>query len=315
MSNKTKGIFVSIVTPAYKCEGNIELLYNRLINILEPLNLPFEIIYVNDGSPHEDWNEIKAIANKDKRVIGINFSRNFGQHNAITAGLSYASGEWIVVMDCDLQDRPEEIPRLIEEAKNGYDIVVARRSNRQDNLLKKAFSFLFYRFLSYLTETKQDATIANFGIYNSKVIKAVLMMGDNIRYFPTMVRWVGFKRTSIEVAHAERDIGKTAYNLKKMMHLALDVILSFSEKPLRLTIKLGLWVSGLALLFAIYNLYEYFNGRILVPGWTSLIISVWFLSGLIIFVLGVVGLYIGKTFQKVKNRPVFIIDDIINKNE
>ncbi len=303
---------ISIAIPTYKCNDCILELYKRLKEIFEKNNIDHEIIFINDASPQNDWEAIKQIAEEDKRVKGINLSRNFGQHYAITAGLSQASGEWIVVMDCDLQDKPEEIINLYNKAKEGYDIVLAKRIKRKDKFIKKIFSKIFYNILGYLTNTKQDSSIANFGIYHKNVIKAVCNMHDSIRYFPAMIKWVGFKHTTIYVKHGEREIGKTSYSFKKLIDLSLDIMLAFSDKPLRLTAKFGLLVSLTSVVFAIYNLIKYLKGEIEVLGWSSLIISIWFLSGLIIFVLGIVGLYVGKTFEKVKNRPPYIISESVN---
>lgn len=302
---------ISVVSPVYGCKTCLYELYYRLKETLEKITMEFEIILVNDDSPDDSWETIVELAHADTRVKGINFSRNFGQHYAITAGLDHCKGEWIVVMDCDLQDQPEEITNLYNEALKGYDIVYAQRIKRQDKWIKRTFSKMFYAMLGYLTETNQDPTIANFGIYHRKVIDSIRLMGDYHRYFPTMVRWVGFKHTKISVAHAKRANDKTSYSFKKLSRLATDIILSFSDKPLRLTVKFGFVISGLALAFAVYNLYLYFQNKIIVPGFTSLIISVWFLSGLIIILLGVVGLYIGKAFDKVKNRPSYLIKDTI----
>ncbi len=305
-------VFISVVTPVYGCKTALIELYIRLKDTLDKINPDFEIIFINDASPDGAWDTIVELAGKDSRVKGINFSRNFGQHYAITAGLDHCKGEWVVVMDCDLQDQPEEILKLYNKVLEGYDIVLARRLYRKDGIIKKQISKYFYLFLGYISENQQDYTVANFGIYHNKVIKAVISMKDSVRYFPTMVRWVGFKTTKVEVLHSERPSGKTSYTFNKLFKLALDVILSYSDKPLRLTVKFGLLISFLSLLFAIYNLYRFLTGQIVVAGWTSLIISVWFLSGMIIFILGIVGLYVGKTFEKVKERPIYIIKEIIN---
>jgi dolichol-phosphate mannosyltransferase len=255
---------------------------------------------------------LKLSVKKDKRVKGINLSRNFGQHYAITAGLSYAKGEWVVVMDCDLQDRPDEIPNLYKKAMEGWDIVFAQRKERKDGFLKKKLSKLFYYLFSYLTETKQDASVANFGIYNKKVIVAILSMKDQIRFFPTMVQWVGFRKYYLPVKHSERFEGKSSYNFKGLFKLALNSILAFSDKPLRLTVKLGFGITLISLLVMLVYFIMYLTGSIKVLGFTSLIISFWFLSGIIIFILGFVGLYIGKMFEKVKDRPNFIVQEEIN---
>lgn len=298
---------ISVVTPVYGCKTCLYELYLRLKQTLEPISPDFEIFLVNDASPDGAWDTIVELANKDKRVKGIDLSRNFGQHYAITAGLDHCIGDWVVVMDCDLQDQPEEIVKLYNEAMKGYQIVYAQRIQRKDKLIKRISSKLFYAVLGYLTNTNQDPTIANFGIYHKKVIDSIKKMGDYHRYFPTMVRWVGFKHTKIDVSHAERVDGHTSYSLKMLAMLSVDIILSFSDKPLRLTVKAGLIISSFAFILAIYDLVLFFNNKILVPGYTSLIISVWFLSGLIIMVLGVVGLYIGKSFDTVKGRPTYLI--------
>jgi glycosyltransferase involved in cell wall biosynthesis len=302
---------ISVVSPVYGCKSCLNDLYARLLISLEKITSDFEIILVNDGGPDNAWPLIKEISQKDNRVKGIDFSRNFGQHYAITAGLEYATGEWVVVMDCDLQDQPEEILKLYTKSQEGYDVVLAQRYLRQDSFFKKMFSKLFYKTLGYLTETGQDSSVANFGIYHKNVITAILSMRDSIKYFPAMVKWVGFRSIGIPIEHAEREIGSSSYNFKRLFKLAIDTILSFSDKPLRLTIKFGFIISLLAFIFAIVELILSFTGNISVTGWASLIISIWFLSGIIIIVLGVVGLYIGKTFDRVKDRPVYILREKI----
>ena len=211
-----------------------------------------------------------------------------------------------MVMDGDLQDQPEEIPKLYGKALEGYDIVVGRREQRQDGLLKKAVSRLFYGILSYLTSAEQDGTVANFGIYHRKVIQAVCSLRENLRFFPIMVRWVGFRFTAIPIEHAPRGAGKSSYTCKKLLNLALDVMLAFSDKPLRLTIKLGFLISATALIFAANILFRSFFFGYAVMGWASLIVSLWFFSGLTIFILGIMGIYVGKIFDEVKGRPLYI---------
>lgn len=306
--------FFSVISPVYGCRSCLQELCERIIRSVSQITDDFEIILVNDSSPDNAWESIAWLASKDSRIKGIDLSRNFGQHYAITAGLHHCTGEWIVVMDCDLQDRPEEIFNLYRKAQEGYDIVLARRVHRRDNFIKKAFSRMFYRLLGYLTETRQDSAIANFGVYNRKVIDSVLSMGDSLRYFPTMIRWVGYRLSKIDVVHSEREEGKTSYTLKKLIKLALDIIIAFSDKPLRLTVKFGISISIISFLVGLVYLFMYFTGEVKVLGYSSLIISIWFLSGIIIFVLGIIGLYLGKTFETVKKRPSFIVRDKINLN-
>jgi glycosyltransferase involved in cell wall biosynthesis len=298
---------ISIVIPVYGCKTCLYELYFRLKETLGQISSDFEIILVNDASPDDAWNTIAELAQKDKRIKGINLSRNFGQHYAITAGIEHCQGDWVVVMDCDLQDQPEEINKLYNKAIEGYEIVYAQRIQRKDKWLKRIYSKIFYDVFGYLTNTSQDPSVANFGIYHRNVIEAIKAMQDYHRYFPTMVQWVGFRHTKISVTHASRPGGKTAYSFKKLINLAIDIMLSFSDKPLRLAIKFGFLISSIAIIFGIYNLVRFFSHKIIVPGYTSLIVSIWFLSGLIIMVLGVVGLYIGKTYDKVKRRPTYII--------
>lgn len=303
------GPFISIVSPVYRAEALVDELVQRIQAAVSPLTEDYEIILVDDRSPDDSWTRITAQSARDARVCGLRLSRNFGQHQAITAGLDRCRGEWVVVLDCDLQDRPEEIPALLARAQSGFDMVQARRTERQDPWRKKLLSKLFYRVLSYLTESPQDPAVANFGIYHRKVIKAVLAMRESIRYFPTMVRWVGFRTAYLPVTHAERVTGRSSYGLGKRLELALDILLAYSDKPLRLTVKLGLLLSGGAFLFVPITLVRYWAGQIYQPGYTSLIISIWFFSGLILSVLGMVGLYIGKTFEQVKNRPIYLVDE------
>jgi polyisoprenyl-phosphate glycosyltransferase len=299
---------LSIVSPVYQAERIVEELIKRIKLAVEQITGDYEIILVEDFSPDNSWEKIAALASTDSRIKGIKLSRNFGQHHAITAGLDACSGEWVVVMDCDLQDRPEEIISLYNKAQEGFDIVFARRVNRQDGFIKKQTSVLFYKLFSYLSGVPQDGTIANFGIYHKKVIAAINTMREPMRAFSPMARWVGFNKTAIDVKHDERFEGKSSYNWSRLINLALDIALAYSDKPLRMVIKTGFIISSLSILYALLNVIFFFSGIIKVSGFASLIISIWFLSGLIIFILGIIGLYIGKTFDGIKNRPLYIVD-------
>jgi glycosyltransferase involved in cell wall biosynthesis len=308
MSDK---LFLSVVSPVYRAETLVHELVEKICLSLHPICKDFEIILVEDGSPDASWKAIERVTLEFSEVRGVRLSRNFGQHYAISAGLSLARGEWVVVMDCDLQDQPSEIPKLLEKAKEGYDVVLARRAIRQDGFFKKLSSRLFYGTLAWLTGTKHDPAIANFGVYSSKVIKAINSMPESIRYFPTMVRWVGFQSATLDVEHAARPEGKTSYNLKRLLNLALDICLAYSDKPLRLVVGTGFAISLVGFVFAAVTIVQALRGEILVLGYASLIVSLWLLSGLMIFIIGVVGLYVGKCFEGVKRRPPFIISRII----
>ena len=218
---------LSIVSPVYRAEFVLNELVERIANSIPFDFTSYEIILVDDFSPDESWREIVKISNKNPNVRGFKLSRNFGQHYAITAGLSQVSGDYVVVLDCDLQDQPEEIEKLYLELKKGFDIVLARRYERKDSFYKKTVSKLFYKALSYLTGTKHDATVANFGIYSKQVIKEVVKLEEKIKYFPTMVRWVGFSTSYVDVEHASRAEGKSNYNLKKLLNFYLFFKISF----------------------------------------------------------------------------------------
>jgi len=303
---------ISVVSPVYMAENILAELVDRIIQSVKQITEDFEVILVDDGSPDQSWAVVEHLALKHTFVKGIKLSRNFGQHYAITAGLDHVNGDWVVVMDCDLQDLPEEIPNLYAEALKGYDGVFAKRNQRKDSFIKKICSKLFSRILSYLTDSKFDESIANFGIYSRQLINAVRSMRESIRIFPVMVWWVGFKSSQIKVTHGNRKSGKSNYSFNMALKLALSVILAYSDKPIRLLIKAGMLISMLAFIYAIIILIIWLNGMIGVSGYTSLIVSIWFLSGIIISTLGVIGLYVGKTFEGVKNRPIYIIEKTTN---
>ena len=307
-----KVVEVSIVSPVYRAEDLVEQLVAQLRNVLVGINCDYEIILVDDGSPDGSWAEIEKICAMVPKVIGLKLSRNFGQHYAISAGLERARGKWVIVMDCDLQDQPSEIPKLLAKAKAGFDVVLAQRVTRKDWWFKRVGSRIFYKVLGYLTETKQDPSVANFGVYSHQVVAAINKMSETIRYFPTMVRWVGFRSTSVSVEHAARPDGRTTYNFRKLLNLALDICLAYSDKPLRLVVKTGFVVSAIGFVFAAFTLVKAFRGEIEVLGYASLIVSLWALSGLIIVIVGVVGLYVGKTFEGVKRRPAFVVAEELN---
>lgn len=305
-------IQISIVSPVYRAEKMVHMLVERIVKSVSTITEDFEIILVNDASPDASWSVIEHECAQDKRVKGINLSRNFGQHYAITAGLHYAQGEWVVVMDCDLQDRPEEIPALYQKAQEGYDIVYARRVDRQDKGLKKLSSTIFHEIFDWLSGSTTDKTIANFGIYKQCVIAEYNRMPELARSFGTLIRYLGFTKTTMDVQHAERAEGQSSYNLYKLLKLSFDVIIANSNKPLRMAVGLGFGMSALSFLLALYNVIARLVGFISFPGYTTTVFSIWFVGGLMLFVMGILGLYIGKIFDQVKGRQLFIVKDQVN---
>ena len=302
-------VHISVVTPVYGCGNSLKKLYERLENSLSQITNSFEIIMVNDASPDNAWEAIKLLSEKDKRVKGINLSRNFGQHMAITAGLDFTQGEWVVVMDCDLQDQPEEILKLYNKAQEGYDVVFGKRTQRQDNYFKTLASKTFYKVYDYLTGYDTDHSIANFSIISKNVVKNFRKMGEQHKPYGYFVNWLGFKRADIEIEHASRLEGKSSYSLKKLIDLGTDNIISQSNKPLKMSIKFGFTMSFFSAGYALYLIARYLLADISVAGWTSVMVSIYFVAGLLLVNLGFVGLYIGKIFDETKKRPLYVVDE------
>lgn len=301
----------SIILPTYRCSAFLEELSERLTLTLKKFTDDFEIVFVNDNSPENDWEIIVNLSEKHSHIKGLNFSKNFGQHYAITCGMEYSTGDYVIIMDADLQDLPEELPKLVQTAKSGNDIVLARRINRKDNFIKRNFSILYYHFLSILTETRIDHTVGTYRLLTKQVCSEYLKMKETSRFFGAMINWLGFKVAYVDVIHSERTNGKGSYSLRKAINLAITGVISFSDKPLRLTIKLGITFLVMSSIFIIYKiiiLLLYGTGSSSI-GWSSIIASIFFCTGIIISVLGVIGLYLGKIFEQVKNRPLYIIKD------
>ena len=300
---------ISIVSPVYRAEKILPILVSEINLVMERIGEDYEIILVDDRSPDNSWEVMKVLSSQNPKIKSIRLSRNFGQHSAIFAGLTRTKGDWVVVMDCDMQDQPKEIAKLYKKALEGYDIVLGQRENRKDKFLKKLTSKLFYKVFNYLSGANFDNNVANFGIYHQKTIKSILDMGDYVKFFSLFINWIGFKSVSIPIEHGEREEGKSTYSVGRLFKQAFNVIISFSDKPLRLFINFGLSISILSFVLGIYYLYLSITHKITQPGFSSLILSIWFLSGIIISCIGIVGVYLGKTFDQAKGRPTFIIDE------
>lgn len=305
-------VCVSVVSPVYGCVGCLEDLIDRIAAAIAPLASEFEVVLVDDRGPGSPWERILELALTRPWLRGIRLSRNFGQHNAITAGLAEARGEHIVVMDCDLQDPPEAIPKLLAEARRGHDVVFARRLNRQDGMMKRLLSWGFYKTLSWLTEIPHDHTTANFGIYSRRVIDAVVALPESERFFPSLVRWTGYSSHAIDVQHAGRGEGRSGYTIGRLLKLAASIILAYSDRPLRFVVGIGGVFSILAFVLAVIAVVRYLHGDIQVAGYTSIIASIWLVGGAAIACLGVIGLYVGRIFVYTKRRPHYLIADRVN---
>lgn len=300
---------LSIVSPVYGCHGCLEELADRLEAALAGLSLSYELILVDDASPDGSWQRIREISAQRRWVVGVRLSRNFGQHAAISAGLLRARGQQVVVMDCDLQDRPEEIPSLLAGLAGGSEVALAQRVERQDNGLKRFGSWAFYRFLGWLTGTAYDHTTANFGAYSRRAVDAVNAMPESERFFPLLMRWNGFSTVKIPIVHDARTHGASGYSLRKLMKLAASIALSFSDKPLRLVVVAALASAAVALLIAAFSISRYFAGDIQIAGFTSIVASIWLVGSATLGSIGVLGLYVGRIFHGVKARPAFVVGE------
>jgi glycosyltransferase involved in cell wall biosynthesis len=298
---------LSVVTPVYRAEGCLEELYRRLVAALSEITQDFEIVMVEDCGGDHSWEIIRDLARRDPRVKGIQFSRNFGQHYGITAGLDHCDGDWVVVMDCDLQDRPEEIPRLYAKAREGYEIVIARRGKRSDPLHKRMASRVFYRLFSWLADIDYDGQAGNFRIVSRRVVESFRQMREQLRFFGGLIKWLGFPAAAIDVQHDERYAGPSTYTLAKLWKLAFETIVAYSDKPLRLSVRFGFVLAFLALCYGFYIIVHALLYGSAISGWASLIVSVYFIGGIIIAILGVMGIYLGKAFDEAKKRPLYII--------
>jgi len=299
---------ISIIIPIFGHNLELNNLHNRLKKCLNEITNDYDIILVNDESPDNSWEVICKLAENDKRVKGVNLSRNFGQHRAIAAGIKYAAGQWCVIMDCDLQDRPEEIIKLYNKANEGYDIVMARRGNRKDNFIKRFTSKFFYLIFNFLTNQKLDNRFTSFGIYSNRVINIFKNFKEKDRSTGLLFNLIGFNKSHVDVQHDSRDYGESSYTIHSRYVMAKDHILSYSTKPLELALGLGFFVTLASIVYAIYLIGRYFFQSATVPGWYSLIVSIFFFSGIIIMLVGMVGLYVGKIHNEVKGRPLFIVE-------
>jgi glycosyltransferase involved in cell wall biosynthesis len=306
---ETPSPIISVIVPVYGCAAALPELHQRLSTTLASLVGNYQLIFVNDNSPDGSWAQVQDLAAHDSRVLGLSLSRNFGQHAAITAGLDRAAGEWVVVMDCDLQDVPEEIPNLYAYARSQQlDVVFARRAQRQDTATKQWGGRAFHRLLTWLGGPRQDPATANFGIFHRRVVAALGLLREPVRAFPLQVRWLGFRQGALDVQHAARVHGQSSYRFGQLLRLAFAVVLAYSDKPLRLLVKLGAGIAVVALLGTVGLVGWLVAGAAGSEPWlTGILLSVWLLGGLVLTGLGLVGLYVSRTFDGVKNRPLYVV--------
>jgi len=308
MNNTTSEI--SVIIPVYNEEAGVPELYKRLTAVLGEITDNYELIFVNDGSKDNTLAGLIGIANTDKHVKYISFSRNFGHQVAISSGLDFAKGNAIVIIDGDLQDPPELISDLYKKYKEGFKVVYAKRKSRKgETLYKKTTASLFYRLLKNITSIDIPLDTGDFRLIDKKVADQLKHMPEKSKFLRGQIAWLGFKQTSVEFERDARKYGNSDFTTKKMFRFALDGITGFSDFPLRLATWLGLIVSTFAFIVIIYALYSKFMYAVVVSGWTSVIVSTMFLGGIQLLTIGIIGEYINRINTETRNRPLYIIED------
>lgn len=300
---------VSVVSPVYRAEACIGELCDRLKSTIGSITEDFEIILVDDRSPDNSWAAIQNESRKDFRVRGIRLSRNFGQHHAITAGLDMADGDWVVVMDCDLQDPPEGIAQLYAKAREGYEIVVAQFEQRAEAGLRRNVSRIFWAGLSWLAGIPFDYRVGNFRIMSRRVVTNFRGYREQLRLLGGITALMGFTTATVPLKRDQRFAGDSSYTYKKIFSISVDIVMAYSFKPLKISVMFGLWISGLSFLVGITLFLLGVSGAIDVPGWVSVMVSLYLIGGFIIANLGIVGYYIGRTFDETKRRPLYVIEN------
>ena len=303
---------ISVVVPLYNEEEVICESYRRLKSVMDKTGEEYELIFINDGSRDKTPKIVAELSQNDTHVKLLCFSRNFGHQIAITAGMDYAKGDAVVIIDADLQDPPEIIPKMIEKWKEGYHVVYGKRLKRHgETIFKKVTAKLFYRFLQSMTQVDIPTDTGDFRLIDRKVCDTMKRLNERNRYVRGLVSWVGFKQYALEYERDERFAGETKYPLKKMLKLAMDGITSFSYKPLKLATLVGFGLSGLSFLYLIYILIQKMMGIPTAWGWASLLAVQLFFNGVILIILGILGAYVGRIYEECKERPLYIIQEEI----
>jgi polyisoprenyl-phosphate glycosyltransferase len=302
---------LSVIIPIYNEEANIKNLFERLTKAVDMLHLSeVEYIFINDGSRDGSMKIIEKLSQEHSNVKYINFSRNFGHQIAVTAGLDHCTGEAILIIDADLQDPPELIPELYNKLKEGYEVVYAKRISRQgEGFIKKQTAKIFYRILANITSINIPVDTGDFRIIDRKIVDVLKKMSEQQKYLRGQISWIGFNQTFIEYDRDERKAGHTGYTYRKMFRLAIDGITSFSNFPLKFATAAGFVVSGISFFMILYALYSRFISEDYEPGWTSLMLAVLFIGGIQLIGIGIIGEYISRMSDNIRNRPLYIISN------
>ena len=305
---------LSIVVPVYGCRDCLDQLHQQLTTAVKSITSSYEIVFVDDRSPDGSWPVLEKLAAGDAHVKAVRLSRNFGQHAAITAGLANSQGEWTVVMDCDLQDPPDAIPSLYARAKEGFDLVLARRKQRTHSAFRLALARAYFKLLNTFMGTNIDGAYGTFSILSRKVVDAYLSLGERDRHYLFVLYWLGFEHGTIEVDHRDRGAGQSSYTFGRLLRHAVSGVFFQTTNLLLYIVYLGFIVAGVGVLGAIYLVYLYVVAH---PpaGFTSVMVLVLVIGGFIITSTGVTGLYIGRVFQQVKGRPLYVVDTVTQQAE
>jgi dolichol-phosphate mannosyltransferase len=303
---------IAVVVPVYMGKAVLRKLCARLVAALETITPDFSIVLVDDRAPDDPWPLIQELGREEPRIRGVQLSRNFGQHYALTAGIDHARAEWYVVMDCDLQDAPEDIPLLYAKVREGFDAIVGVRRKEGHGFLKRHASRLFYRAFNLLAGFELDWSVGNFRIVSDRVADGFRQMREQMRLFPASLSYMGFMVGALELPHHPREDGKSSYTFGKLARLASNAILAHSQTPLKIAVFLGLAMAVLSILAGLAIAVRALVWGIPVTGWASLIVAVFVVGGVQIFITGIVGIYVGKTFEEAKKRPLYFVRDTVN---
>ncbi|MCX7667636.1 MAG: glycosyltransferase family 2 protein [Atribacterota bacterium] len=310
-----ESVTVSVVIPVFNEEEVLPETYRRLTAVMEKTGEPYELLFVNDGSWDQSRTILEKLAQEDQRVRAIHFSRNFGHQAAITAGMDYARGKAVVVIDADLQDPPEVIPEMLTRWREGYEVVYGKRVKREGETFFKRFTAsLFYRFLQKMTNVDIPLDTGDFRLLDRKVVEVMRLLREKNRFVRGLVSWVGFRQIALPYARERRFAGETKYPLRKMLKLAWDGITSFSDKPLKIASYIGFLLSLVSFVYLLIIIIGKLLGKSTVPGWASLAVINLFFSGVILIILGVMGEYIGRIYDEAKNRPLYIVEKITGES-
>ena len=305
---------LSIIIPAYNEEEVLEEFYRRIVGVVSKIGLPYELIFVNDGSKDRTLQLLTSLSQQNEHLVIIDLSRNFGKEIAVSAGIDFCRGDAVVIIDADLQDPPELIPELIEQWRLGYDNVYARRISREgESKLKKLTAFLFYRSIRGMTHIDIPADTGDFRLLSRRAIDALKQLPERNRFMKGLYAWIGFSAIAVDYHRDSRYAGKTKWNYWKLWNFALEGITSFTEVPLKLASYVGGLMAFVSFLYGAYIIIKTFILGNDVPGYPSLIVTILFLGGIQLVFIGVLGEYLGRAFAEIKQRPLYFVNKIIKK--